>query len=371
MKSLSFRFMMLLALSLLPGFGAIAVPPVASGNEVTVVTTIQAAVNEANPGDIIIVPPGTYDECVLVDKNDITIRGSRAAVINAAKCDNGMRVGTGEITPGPPGYPVCPPASVRNFSIEGLTVENARGNGIFLIGVDGFHVAHGEYRNNAQYGPYARCSMNGLIDFNHAEGSNDAVIYVGNSDTVVVANNHAEGNTIGIEIENSLNCIVQDNETRANTTGILVVVLPGLPIPRADNVLIQRNVVVRNNMPNPVPFGSGDVVGLLPAGTGILNVGGDRVTVRDNVVMQNNSLGIAIFQNQFAPQDPRIDPFPDGNEVRNNTILRNGKNPDAVRDEFPGVDILFVTSGGTGNCFEHNIFKTEYPAGITGFFPCP
>jgi hypothetical protein len=50
---------------------------------VVVSKTIQAAVDEANPGDIILVPPGTYRETVRVLKDSITILGSKGAVIDA------------------------------------------------------------------------------------------------------------------------------------------------------------------------------------------------------------------------------------------------------------------------------------------------
>ena len=345
---------------------------VLAGSVITVTGTIQEAMNAANPGDTIVVPPGLYHESVLVDKDDITIRGSRAAVIDASGFENGIRVGTGEITIDPStGFPVCPPFSVRNFTIDGLTIENAEENGILLVGADGFRIAGGEYRSNAEYGPFALCSRNGLIDFNHAEGSDDAVIYVGNSNAVTVSNNHAAKSTIGIEIENSTNCIVRDNRTIGNTVGILVVVLPGLPIPLTDAVLIQRNELIHNNRRNPIPPGSGDEAGLLPTGSGILNVGGDRVIIKDNVVMQNDSLGIGIIENPFAPLDPRIEPFPDNNQARHNTVLQNGKRPDPLRALYPGADIIFVTSRGTGNCFADNIFKTEFPAGVTEPYHCP
>ncbi len=368
-KGSGFRKASLITLSL----ALLIFPAPALAREIITVTgSIQEAINAANPGDIVVVPPGVYKESVLVDKDDITILGSRAAIIDASGLENGIRVGTGEITIDPStGFPVCPPISVRNFTIDGLTITNAEENGILLVGVDGLRIVGGEYRSNAEYGPFARCSRNGLIDFNHAEGSDDAVIYVGNSDAVTVSNNHAAKSTIGIEIENSTNCIVRDNKTIGNTVGILVVVLPGLPIPLIDAVLIQRNEVIHNNRPNPIPPDSGDEAGLLPTGSGILNVGGDRVIIKDNVVMQNDSLGIGIIENPFAQLDPRIEPFPDNNQARHNTVLQNGKRPDPLRALYPGADIIFVTSGGTGNCFADNILKTEFPAGVTELYHCP
>ena len=60
---------------------------------VVVSKTIQAAVDEANPGDIILVPPGTYRETVRVLKDGVTILGSKGAVIDASGFANGIHVG--------------------------------------------------------------------------------------------------------------------------------------------------------------------------------------------------------------------------------------------------------------------------------------
>jgi parallel beta-helix repeat protein len=349
---------------------AAALPATARPRDAIVVrTTIQAAVNAAGPGDTILVPPGTYRESVLVDTSDITIRGSHGAVIDAGGFANGIRVGTGRISRGPDGFPVCPALALHDVTIEGLTVQNAERNGVLLIGVDGFRVEGGKYLENEEYGVFPICSRNGSIDGNRVEGTEDAGIYVGDDERITVTGNHVTRCTIGIEVENSSEIVAHGNTLVENTTGILVVVLPGLPKPSTEDVLIERNVVVRNNFPNPVSPESGEPEGLLPTGTGILNIGGDRVLIRDNVVNQNDSLGVAILANPFAALDSRIEPFPDGNEVRGNVILQNGGDPDTVRLQTPGVDILYDGSG-TGNCFAANRFETDYPEGIASLFPC-
>jgi polygalacturonase len=115
----------------LSALGVAAFPIVAwAGQTITVSTTIQAAVDAANAGDTIVVPPGTYHETVVVDKDDLTIRGSVAANLDAAGHEFGIRVGTGDITGDPP---VCPPVSVHNFTLDGLTIRNSDDIGIFLI----------------------------------------------------------------------------------------------------------------------------------------------------------------------------------------------------------------------------------------------
>ncbi len=118
-----------------------------------------------------------------------------------------------------------------------------------------------------------------------------------------------------------------------------------------------------------MPAASGDDVGLLPTGSGILNVGGDHVVITHNSVVGNNSVGVGIVQSPFGPLDPRLELFPDGNVVRGNLVLHNGAHPDPERATTPGVDVVYDGSG-TGNCFAGNIVGTDFPEGITGLFPC-
>ncbi|MDP3938733.1 MAG: parallel beta-helix domain-containing protein [Deltaproteobacteria bacterium] len=356
------------------GVLALVAPAAALAGDVIVVeTTIQAAVDSASPGDTIVVPPGVYKESVLVTTSGLTIQGSHGAIIDAEGFENGITVAGGAITPGPGGFPICPTPGIDGFTVQGLTVKNADENGVFVIGVNNYHITGGKYIDNEEYGIFPICSTNGLIDFNQVEGTEDAGIYVGDDDTVLVTKNHVTRCTIGIEVENTLNADVINNKAIGNTTGILVVVLPGLPIPKTENVKIVNNVVNKNNFPNPVPPpgpGGGEAEGALPTGTGILNVGGDNVLIKDNVVNGNDSLGVAIIANPFAVFDPRIEPFPDNNRVESNVILQNGSSPDPLRATTPGADIVYDASG-TGNCFTGNIFMVDFPAGITGFFPCP
>src|SRR6266542_2474934 len=106
---------------------ALPAPALAGGDRVIrVTTTIQAAVDAAMPGDTVLVPPGTYRESVLIDKSDLTLRGSRGAEIDA----------------------------------------------------HGFQVRGGRYLDSHEYGVFPRCSTHGAIEGSLAEGANDFVFYV-------------------------------------------------------------------------------------------------------------------------------------------------------------------------------------------------
>ena len=231
-------------------------------------------------------PPGTYTgPTVTVEKSNLTLKGSRAAIIDATGNTYGITVGT-KLTFDE--GPTCPAYSVSNFRIIGLTVRNADDTGIFLFGVDGFHVTNGSYLNNDEYGIFPRCSRDGLITRNSGGGGDDATIYVGVDDGVTVEGNNLTNGELGIELESTDNTIVRKNTLKENTTGIFVIVLPGLPKASTEKALIEENNVISNNRPNPSrlcarsepenPPGCveefTDDLQLLPSGSGILNVGG-------------------------------------------------------------------------------------------------
>jgi parallel beta-helix repeat protein len=358
------------------GLAAVARPAAAlAGDTIVVTSTIQAAVDAAQPGDTVLVPPGTYRESVLVTKSDLTIVGNPGAILDAEGFRIGIRVGTGRISRDGPA-PTCPPLAVEGFTLRGLTIKHASFSGVFLIGVDGYHLTGTRYLDNPVYGPFPVCSHDGLIDFNQVVGGGSAVgpsldtgIYVGDDDGVTVRHNSVTNYVIGVVVENTINATVQDNLLQGNTAGVYVAVLPNHPRPFTDKVVVERNQVVENNLPNPVPADSGDAIGLVPTGVGIVNLGSDHVVVRSNRVIGNDSLGVIVLQNLFGPVDPRIEPNADFNQVRGNVILHNGRNPDPVRAITPGADIVYDGTG-TGNCFADNVFATEFPAGITASFPC-
>jgi hypothetical protein len=114
-----------------------------ASNVIVVSSTIQAALDAANPGDTILVPPGTYHENLRVTKDNITIAGSKGAVIDAGD-RIGIRVGIGSRTV-VNGILTCPAFGLHNFTLKGLTIRNASFAGVFLIGVDGYHLTGTKY----------------------------------------------------------------------------------------------------------------------------------------------------------------------------------------------------------------------------------
>jgi len=331
---------------------AIIRPVKAQANIVVVTTTIQAAVDAANPGDTVRVPPGIYRENVLVAKDNITIKGQSGAVLD----------GTG--LPGNSGITVrssSPSARVSGFRLSGLQIQNYSENGVILIRVDYFQIDNGKYINNEEYGIFPILSSHGLIRSNQVSGSDDTGIYIGQSQDAIIKDNYISDCTVGIDVELSSNITVQDNKVAGNSIGMTAEVLPGLSVTVTTGIQILDNTFDSNNRANPVTDPT-DILSQLPSGSGLLIFGADHVSVRDNHVIGNNSVGIAVAQlsPDLAALDPRIDPFPDYNEIVDNLVMENGSNPDPRIAPFPPSDLIWDFSG-TGNCWSDNVYQTSFP----------
>lgn len=332
--------------------------------------SIQDTVNLAQPGDTVVVPPGLYAGTVLVTQPDLTIHASRQAVLDAMGQPNGLRVGTEEIAPDAQGAPQCPQMAVSNFTLRGLTVRNAQEYGISLVGVDTLHVTGGDYIGNGEYGIELSCSQNGLIHFNSISGHRQSAILIGNSNNVVVRDNRATDNAIGIEVENATNVtIIENHQISGNAAGIVISAQPNMPMPATQGIDIRDNTVARNNRLAPEPPGTG-IFSAVPSGSGILNLGGDNVVMRQNLVLRNSVLGIGILSNPFATGDARVDPMPNGNQVIGNTSLQNGVPAPEPGGPTPSGDIVYDRSGAA-NCFADNLVLTTVPDAIASVFPCP
>jgi parallel beta-helix repeat protein len=317
----------------------------AQADVVVVTTTIQAAVDAAKPGDTVRVPPGMYRENVLVGKDNITIVGSVGAILDGTGLS-----GNSGITVRAPS-----PTRINGFSLSGLQIQNYSRNGVLLVRVDNYQIVGGKYIDNDEYGIFPIRSTHGLIESNQVSGSDDTGIYIGQSDAAVIKNNQVSDCTVGVEVEVSSNISVQDNKLMDNTIGISTVNLPGLSTTETSNIQLTGNLVIHNNRPNPVSDPT-EILSQLPSGAGLLLIGVDHAVVTDNKVIENNSVGIAVLQvpPALAALDPRIDPFPDHNQLNGNVVLSNGSNPDPKIAPFPPSDLIWDFSGA-GNCWSDNV----------------
>lgn len=334
------------------------------GNPTAVVSaggSIQAAVEAADPGAIIHIEPGLYREGITVTRPDITLvglndkDGAGVAIQNPGGVRNGIEVRAG----------------AHRFALHTVTVRGFDANGVFLVGVDGFLLSRVVAENNGAYGLFPVRSTNGVIEHSVASGHADAGLYIGQSSSVTMRQNKVYGNVVGIEASNSSDVKLLANEAWDNTNGILAVLLPGRQIKVANGMLIAGNKVWNNNRPNFAR--PGDLVGAVPAGTGILIVGADQVVAEDNTVTGHEFLGIGVGSSLVlaalsgAPPESfaDIEPDPDGTRVRSNAVTGNGTSTPIPF--LPPADLLWDGSG-TENCWLGNTFGSSFPTDLPA---CP
>jgi parallel beta-helix repeat protein len=276
MKKMQFLLLVIGLLMMgLPGAGSVlaATLEVREGGE------IQQAVNQAQPGDTILVYPGTYHESVYIDKDKITLRGvveenSWPTLDGEKKLNDAILYSGNDIT------------------IEWLKIVKFKGNAIMGQAGNNFIIRYNWVVDTGVYGIFPQYGQNGLIAYNKLSEIEDAAIYVGMCDNIDVKYNEVFGNVAGIEIENSRHALVEANYVHDNPGGVLAFITPGLPIKTTFDVIIRNNFVVNNNTPN---FGApGSIVSGIPAGTGILVMAADDVRIEGNIITGNNTAGIIV-----------------------------------------------------------------------------
>ena len=296
--------------------------------------SLRLALESAQPGDVITVPPGThgFTRSLTLNVDGVTIRG---AGMNESVLTFADQVAGAE------GLLV----NASDFTIEDVGLEDTVGDALKIN--EGRNIVirrvrtewtNGPDTENGAYGVYPVQTENTLIDGVVAIGASDAGIYVGQSRNVVVKNSRAEYNVAGIEIENTVNADVHDNVARNNTGGILVFNMPDLP-QLGHSTRVFDNEVSDNNTDN---FGApGSAVAGVPAGTGIIINSNDKVEIFDNRIGGNKTANVLIssaFSAEYSAERDTastFDPYPETIYIYGNTFGAGGTAPD--REE---LDVL-------------------------------
>ena len=287
---------------------------------------LQEALITVQPGGTVELAAGTYDfqGTLSLDVDGVTLRGAGpdATILSFAL----QRQGTGG-----EGLSITSNA----VTIEGLAIENAQGDALKTSGAEGITVRNvrtewtgGPSEENGAYGIYPVQSSNVLVEDCVVIGASDAGIYVGQSRNVIVRRSRATGNVAGIEIENCVGADVYENTTTGNTGGILIFSLPNLPVPGGTGCRVFKNDVTANNHANFAP--PGNIVGMVPPGTGIMVMAYDRVEIFDNTLADNQSANLAIFSylvTEKVYEDENYDPFCESIYIHDNRFSGGGDNP--------------------------------------------
>jgi len=318
--------------------------------------TIQAAVDRARPGDTVEIPYGVYHERVAIDMSGITLRGVANAAGEWPILDGQGTLSEGVI------------ASGNDFTVGNLHVRNYTDNGVLVEGARGVHFHDIVAENVGTYGVYPVRSTDVLIERVTVSGVDDAGIYAGQSENVIVRDSTAYGNVIGIELENTLNGEVTNNHVYDNSNGILIVLLPQLTSKISSGAKITGNLVEHNNTANFAPEGA--TARIVPPGSGILLIGTDNNEVSGNTITGNKTAGLAIFSltgtGAFNENELDVGPLAEGNYAHGNTYRNNATDPDPVVAELgiPAGDILWDTTGGNNRFNEPG--ATSFPPLLPG-----
>ena len=329
---------------------------------------LQNAMFDVEPGGIVCLADGVYDleEEISLDTPQVEVRGQsqEGTILDFA----GQIEGANGLS-----------ATSDDVVFSTFTVRNTPGDGIRVTGANGVTFRNvtvtwsgGPQTTNGAYGLYPVQCQNVLIEGCTVSYASDAGIYVGQSMNIIVRDSEAFGNVAGIEIENSTGADVFNNHSHDNTGGLLIFDLPSPPIQGGNSNKIHDNVIENNNEPNFAE--PGNIVGLVPRGTGVLVLSSDKNEIHANSISGNTSIGVAIasFQTTGQPYDfnPDFDPYAEGNYVHDNEIHSNGANPSGfvkLVADAGGIDVVenllwdgYVdaakdnTDGSLTNCFEAN-----------------
>ena len=311
--------------------------------------TIQQAVDRSGPGDTIQVPYGIYLEAVVIDWSDVKLIG-----IPNENGDWPVIDGQGTRSDG-----VI--ASGNNFEMAFFDVKNYTSNGVLVEGATGVYLHDMYIENTGVYGVYPVRCTDVVMERIEATLMNDAAIYAGKSENVVIRDTLTYGNVIGIELENTVNGEIYNNIARDNTVGIFVDLLPQLPSKVSLYTKVHDNVVENNNGKN---FAKPETsAALIPPGTGMLILAADEVEIYNNTIKGNKTGGLAVFNLTigFATNEIDVGPNPEHVYAHDNVYENNGFDPDPFVKNMlgRGFDIIWDTNGAD-NHFDEKV-QSSFP----------
>ncbi|MDQ2698698.1 MAG: right-handed parallel beta-helix repeat-containing protein [Actinomycetota bacterium] len=308
--------------------------------------TLADAADRVAPGGMILLAPGVYEEELLLDTPDVTVRGEDR---------NRTVIDGGGIRP----YGVV--AMADGIRVENLTVTGATFYGVLFTGLHDesgpsaptangyeqwdpsrfpplqrFLVDHVTVYNNGLYGIYAFNAHDGVIRDSYASGSADSGFYVGQCREcgILVTGNIAERNAVGFENANaSDSVVVAGNRFAGNRIGMtLLSSYQEAFTPQRANDIVGNLLIDNTASDSPA-----QAEGAFATGVGIS--GGQQNMFLRNRIAGNPRAGVILSNTEDIPS--------------------SGNSFDGDVFESNGVDIANISAERTpasGNCA---------PAGLT------
>lgn len=305
-------------------------------------TSLQQHLQDASPGTVLELPAGEFrfQRSLTLNADRVTLRG--------AGIDNTILSFADQVA-GAEGLLV----NADRFTIEDLAIEDTRGDALKIT--RGEHIVVRGVRtewngepdaDNGAYGIYPVQTRHTLIEDSVAIGASDAGIYIGQSENVVVRNNHAEFNVAGIEIENTVGADVHGNLAANNTGGILVFNMPNLPQEGHSTRVFDNRIMSNNTVNFAAP---GTAVASVPSGSGVIINSNDRVEIFDNDIAGNRTANILISSYFSAGYEPReqaesFDPYPETIFIHDNRFGGGGRMPQ--REELERLRLAMFGEDG-------------------------
>jgi hypothetical protein len=306
--------------------------------------TLQLAIARAQPGDTIVLAPGTYPGGSVVPpaKHDITIRGAdRNGVVldGANQRKHGILV------------------HADGISILNLSVHDFLLNGLYWEGADRYRASYVTVWNVGGYGIYAEDGEQGVIDHMYVSGAADAAYYVGECKPCRATISHVVGalSAVGYSGTNSSGVVIRDSLWDRNGVGLLPNTYENEALSPQSRTTILGNTVTNSGRAR-VPIRT-PLAGFI--GIGIAIAGGNANTLTRNRVSRSERYGIAIFPTArfvvFDPGAPEPGPpwRPRANRVSRNVVTASGR-----------ADLALARGSGKGNCFSHNLVARALPRGL-------